>query len=136
MGDANAALETALGRRIGGSLDLFSTYALLAGIHEVPAEQVVVLPNSPNVFMAAERAAELSEKLVRVLPTRSQQAGLAVPVPRVHLACAVKRKAAAEPVWPCVVAADRGVEAVAARTAKKIPAARTRTAKGTSHLFR
>ncbi len=26
-----------------------STYELLAGIHEVPAEQVVVLPNSPNV---------------------------------------------------------------------------------------
>ena len=57
-----------------------STYDLLAGIHHVPAEQVVVLPNSPNVIMAAERAAELSEKHVRVLPTRSQQAGLAVAV--------------------------------------------------------
>ena len=34
-----------------------STYDLLAGIHAVAAEQVVVLPNSPNVFMAAERAA-------------------------------------------------------------------------------
>jgi nodulation protein E len=32
-GDANAALETALGRRVGGSLDLFSTYALMAA-HE------------------------------------------------------------------------------------------------------
>jgi DAK2 domain fusion protein YloV len=57
-----------------------STYDLLAGIHDVPAEQVVVLPNSPNVIMAADRAAELSEKHVRVLPTRSQQAGLAVAV--------------------------------------------------------
>jgi hypothetical protein len=57
-----------------------STYDLLAGIHDVPAEQVVVLPNSPNVVMAAERAAELSEKQVRVLPTRSPQAGLAVAV--------------------------------------------------------
>jgi uncharacterized protein len=57
-----------------------STYDLLAGIHDVPAEQVVVLPNSPNVIMAAERAAELSEKHVRVLPTRSQQAGLSVAV--------------------------------------------------------
>jgi dihydroxyacetone kinase-like predicted kinase len=57
-----------------------STYDLLAGIHDVPAEQVVVLPNSPNVIMAAERAAELSEKHVRVLPTRSQQAGLFVAV--------------------------------------------------------
>ncbi len=57
-----------------------STYELLAGIHEVPAEEVVVLPNSPNVLMAAERAAELSEKRVVVVPTRSQQAGLAAAV--------------------------------------------------------
>jgi DAK2 domain fusion protein YloV len=57
-----------------------STYELLAGIHAVPAEQVIVLPNSANVRMAAERAAELSEKRVRVVPTRSQQAGLAAAV--------------------------------------------------------
>ena len=57
-----------------------STYELLAGIHEVPAEEVVVLPNSPNVVMAAERAAELSEKNVFVVPTRSQQAGLSAAV--------------------------------------------------------
>jgi len=57
-----------------------STYELLAGIHDVPAEEVVVLPNSPNVLMAAERAAELSEKKVVVVPTRSQQAGLAAAV--------------------------------------------------------
>ena len=54
-----------------------STHELLAGIHAVPAEEVVVLPNSSNVFMAAERAAELSEKQVYVVPSRSQQAGLA-----------------------------------------------------------
>jgi uncharacterized protein len=53
-----------------------STYELLAGIHEVPAEEVVVLPGSANVIMAAERAAELSEKEVRVVAARSQQAGL------------------------------------------------------------
>ena len=57
-----------------------STYELLAGIHEVYAEEVVVLPNSPNVVMAAERAAELSEKKVAVVPTRSQQAGLSAAV--------------------------------------------------------
>ncbi len=57
-----------------------STYDLLAGIHSVPSEEVVVLPNSSNVFMAAERAAELSEKRVCVVPTRSQQAGLAAAV--------------------------------------------------------
>jgi hypothetical protein len=54
-----------------------STYELLAGIHAVAAEEVVVLPNSPNVIMAAERAAELSEKHVVVVPSRSQQTALA-----------------------------------------------------------
>jgi hypothetical protein len=57
-----------------------STYELLAGIHEVAAEEVVVLPNSPNVIMAAERAAELSDKQVLVVASRSQQAGLAAVV--------------------------------------------------------
>ncbi|HEU4978759.1 MAG TPA: DAK2 domain-containing protein [Solirubrobacteraceae bacterium] len=64
----------------GGATLNPSTYELLAGIHEVPAEEVVVLPNSANVFMAAERAAELSDKTVRVVPTRSQQAGLAAAI--------------------------------------------------------
>jgi len=53
-----------------------STYELLAGIHEVPAEEVLVLPSSSNVIMAAERACELSEKPARVLAATSQQAGL------------------------------------------------------------
>ncbi|HKG37058.1 MAG TPA: DAK2 domain-containing protein [Solirubrobacterales bacterium] len=53
-----------------------STYELLAGIHAVPADEVLVLPNSPNVILAAERACELSEKPARVLPSTSQQAGL------------------------------------------------------------
>ncbi|MGA9874278.1 MAG: DAK2 domain-containing protein [Solirubrobacteraceae bacterium] len=57
-----------------------STYELLAGIHEVGAEEVVVLPGSANVVMAAERAAELSDKQVLVVPATSQQAGLAVAV--------------------------------------------------------
>ena len=54
-----------------------STYELLAGIHAVEADEVLVLPNSANVILAAERAAELSERPVRVVPTRAQQAGLA-----------------------------------------------------------
>lgn len=53
-----------------------STYELLAGIHGVPAQEVVVLPNSPNVVMAAAHAAELSEKDVLISGARSQQAGL------------------------------------------------------------
>jgi DAK2 domain fusion protein YloV len=53
-----------------------STYELLAGIHGVAAEEVLVLPSSANVVMAAERACELSEKPARVVPATSQQASL------------------------------------------------------------
>ena len=53
-----------------------STYELLAGIHEVDAAEVLVLPSSANVIMAAERACELSQKPARVVPSTSQQASL------------------------------------------------------------
>jgi uncharacterized protein len=61
----------------GGETFNPSIYDLLAAIHEVPSEEVLVFPNSPNVIMAAERAAELSDKQARVLPCTSQQAGVA-----------------------------------------------------------
>jgi dihydroxyacetone kinase-like predicted kinase len=53
-----------------------STYELLAGIHEVPAEEVLVFPSSSNVRMAAERACELSEKPARVVAATSLQKSL------------------------------------------------------------
>ncbi|HVD87063.1 MAG TPA: DAK2 domain-containing protein [Solirubrobacterales bacterium] len=53
-----------------------STYELLAGIHSVASEEILVLPSSSNVIMAAERACELSEKPARVVPATSQQASL------------------------------------------------------------
>ena len=53
-----------------------STYELLAGIHSVPSPEVLVLPSSSNVIMAAERACELSEKPARVVAAASQQASL------------------------------------------------------------
>jgi dihydroxyacetone kinase-like predicted kinase len=61
----------------GGETFNPSIYDLLAAIHEVPAEEVLVFPNNPNVTMAAERAAELSDKKAHVLPCISQQAGVA-----------------------------------------------------------
>jgi dihydroxyacetone kinase-like predicted kinase len=81
-GEGMAELFSSLGATplSGGPTLNPSTYELLAGIHDVPAEEVVVLPNSPNVLMAAERAAELSDKRVFVVPTRCQQAGLAAAV--------------------------------------------------------
>jgi uncharacterized protein len=61
----------------GGETFNPSIYDLLAAIHEVPAEEVLVFPNNPNVTMAAERAALLSDKQARVLDCTSQQAGVA-----------------------------------------------------------
>jgi len=81
-GAGMAALFEGFGVHViaGGTTLNPSTYELLAGIHDVPAEEVVVLPNSANVFMAARHAAELSEKQVRVVATRSMQAGLVAAV--------------------------------------------------------
>ncbi len=81
-GEGMAQLFAGFGFRVldGGPTLNPSTYDLLAAIHAVPSEEVVVLPNSANVVMAAERAAELSEKAVRVVPSRSPQAGLAAAV--------------------------------------------------------
>jgi uncharacterized protein len=54
-----------------------STYELLAGVHAAPGAEVLVLPNSPNVILAAERAAELSDKPACVVHTTAPQEGLA-----------------------------------------------------------
>ncbi|MGA2925487.1 MAG: DAK2 domain-containing protein [Solirubrobacteraceae bacterium] len=81
-GDGMRSLFESLGVRVldGGPTLNPSTYDLLAAIHALGVEEVVVLPNSPNVEMAAERAAELSDKTVLVVPSRSLQAGLAAAV--------------------------------------------------------
>ena len=81
-GDGFMELFAGLGAAVldGGPTLNPSTYDLLAAIHAIPAEQIVVLPNSSNVFMAAERAAELSDKSVVVVRSRSLQAGLAAAV--------------------------------------------------------
>jgi DAK2 domain fusion protein YloV len=81
-GDGMRALFEGLGVRVldGGPTLNPSTYDLLAAIHAIGTEEVVVLPNSPNVFMAAEQASQLSEKTVCVVRSRSQQAGLAAAV--------------------------------------------------------
>ena len=78
-GDGMRSLFEGLGAHVvdGGPTLNPSTYEILAGIHEVTSEEVLVLPNSPNVILAAQEAAKLSEKPVRVVPSRSQQAALA-----------------------------------------------------------
>jgi DAK2 domain fusion protein YloV len=77
-GDGLERLFAELGADVvpGGETLNPSTYELLAGIHGVAAGEVLVLPSSSNVVMAAERACELSEKPARVVPALSQQASL------------------------------------------------------------
>jgi DAK2 domain fusion protein YloV len=54
-----------------------STAELLEAIGAADGHEVLLLPNSPNVIMAAEEAAKLAERPVRVVQTRAQQEGLA-----------------------------------------------------------
>jgi dihydroxyacetone kinase-like predicted kinase len=54
-----------------------STSDILAAIEATPAPEVLVLPNNSNVVLAAEQAAEHATKPVRVIASRSVQAGLA-----------------------------------------------------------
>jgi uncharacterized protein len=78
-GEGLKSLFEGLGAHVvdGGATLNPSTYEILAGIHDAPAEEVLVLPNSPNVILAAQEAAKLSEKPARVVASRSQQAALA-----------------------------------------------------------
>ena len=77
-GEGLERLFAGLGAHVvpGGETLNPSTYELLAGIHSVPSQEVLVLPSSSNVIMAAERACELSEKPARVVAATSQQASL------------------------------------------------------------
>ncbi|MBA2522646.1 MAG: DAK2 domain-containing protein [Solirubrobacterales bacterium] len=78
-GDGMRHLFEDLGATVvdGGPTMNPSTDELLAGIHAVDAECVLVLPNSPNVVLAAQHAVELSEREAHVVDCTSQQAGLA-----------------------------------------------------------
>jgi hypothetical protein len=61
----------------GGQTMNPSTADILAAIEATPATEVLVLPNNSNVILSAEQAAQLTDKPVRVLPSRSVPAGLA-----------------------------------------------------------
>ncbi len=78
-GGGNRALAESFGAEVvdGGSTMNPSTSDLLAAIDRAKAAEVVVLPNNSNVIMTAEQAAANATKAVRVVSTRSIQAGLA-----------------------------------------------------------
>jgi DAK2 domain fusion protein YloV len=80
--DGIADLFRDLGATIvdGGETMNPSTEELLAAIDAAPESEVILLPNSSNVILAANHAVELSDKAAEVVPTTSQQAGLAAAV--------------------------------------------------------
>jgi DAK2 domain fusion protein YloV len=79
----------------GGQGENPSTGDLVAAIHDVAAENVVILPNNPNVRLAAQQAAALSPGTsVHVVPTRNAAEGLAAMLavdPRAEPAANVER---------------------------------------------
>ncbi len=82
-GEGNRLLYSSLGARAlveGGRSMRPSTEEILAALASLPEPEAIVLPNDPNVLMAAEQAAALAGKPTRVVPTRSIQAGLAAMV--------------------------------------------------------
>ncbi|OPL08033.1 MAG: hypothetical protein AVO33_02860 [delta proteobacterium ML8_F1] len=60
----------------GGQTMNPSTEDIMAAMEEINAEHVFILPNNPNIIMAANQARELSRGDVTVLPTRSIPQGI------------------------------------------------------------
>ncbi|MBJ6363316.1 DAK2 domain-containing protein [Paenibacillus sp. GCM10012307] len=61
----------------GGQTMNPSAEDFVQAIHSLSAEHIFILPNNGNIILAAQQAAELSERSVSVLPTRSIPQGLA-----------------------------------------------------------
>lgn len=55
----------------GGQTMNPSTEELLEAVESLNAEQVIILPNNPNVILAAQQAQELSNKGVQIVPTET-----------------------------------------------------------------
>jgi uncharacterized protein len=75
FGIADERLHVSIVR--GGQAENPSAGEILAAIAASPGEEVVVLPNNPNVKLAAGQAAEMADRPVRVVPTRNAAEGIA-----------------------------------------------------------
>jgi uncharacterized protein len=61
----------------GGQTNNPSTGELLDAVGRIQAEEIILLPNNPNVVLAARQAAEITDRRVRVVPTRNAAEGFA-----------------------------------------------------------
>lgn len=60
----------------GGQTMNPSTAQIVEAIEALPTDKVIVLPNNKNILLAAQQAAEVSQKDVVVVPTRSIPQGI------------------------------------------------------------
>ena len=60
----------------GGQTMNPSTQDMLSSINNINAENIFILPNNKNIIMSANQAAEISDKNVIVLPTKSIPQGI------------------------------------------------------------
>jgi dihydroxyacetone kinase-like predicted kinase len=61
----------------GGQTMNPSTQEILAAFENLPSQNVIILPNNKNIFMAAKQACEVTVKSAQVVPSRSVPQGLA-----------------------------------------------------------
>lgn len=61
---------------MGGQTMNPSTEDLYQAVESLPVDQVIILPNNKNIILAAEQVTSLTEKTVRVIPSRSMPDGL------------------------------------------------------------
>ena len=61
----------------GGQSANPSTGELLAAIEPVEAREIILLPNNPNVILAARQVAAMTDRPIVVVPTRNAAEGFA-----------------------------------------------------------
>jgi dihydroxyacetone kinase-like predicted kinase len=78
-GDGFAAAFESFGTVVlpGGQSDNPSTGELLAAVEASSADDVLLLPNNPNVVLAARQVATMAQRRVHIVPTRNAAEGLA-----------------------------------------------------------
>ena len=105
----------------GGQTNNPSTEEILEAVGALPTDNIIILPNNKNIILAAQQAADLSVKQVRLVPTRSAPQGIAAMLqylPEGDLAsvAAAMERGLSEVETGEVTRASRGVEIDGVRT--------------------
>lgn len=87
----------------GGQTMNPSTQDILNAVNGLPTDRVVILPNNKNIILAAHQAAELSDKSIKVVPTRTFPQGISAFL-------ALNPRGELEAVAEAMSAAYRGIE--------------------------